>query len=166
MTTVYETDSSIYRPGMTWTRISREILPFPPSALWSLLADFSRWPDWDPDLSAAELHGPAATGTTGFLVPNGFRGRVHSRVAEPFTITSLIQDREIALRQPIPFGAMDLVLRLTAVDGRTEFVQEITLGGPMRAVMVAVIGGDVVKHFDVKCARLVELAAAQADHDA
>ncbi|WP_394329679.1 SRPBCC family protein [Amycolatopsis keratiniphila] len=151
---------------MTWTRTSREILPCPPSALWPLLADFGRWPDWDPDLSSAELHGPAEAGTTGFLVPTGFRGRVHSRVAEAFTITSLVQEREIALRQPIPLGAMDLVFRLTSVGDGTEFVQEITLGGPMRAVMVAVIAGDVVKHFDVKCARLVELAAAQADHDA
>ncbi|MFD5093759.1 SRPBCC family protein [Amycolatopsis thailandensis] len=162
---VYETDSSVYRPGMTWTRISRRILPCPPSALWPSLADFTRWPDWDPDLTGAELHGPAEAGTTGFLVPSGFRGRVHSRVAEPFTITSLVQDREIAIRQPIPFGAMDLALRLSAVDGGTEFVQEITLAGPMRAVMVAVIGGDVVKHFDVKCAKLVSLAA-QAEHDA
>ncbi|MFK0245147.1 hypothetical protein ACIQUM_10635 [Amycolatopsis azurea] len=123
-------------------------------------------PDWDPDLAGAELHGPAAVGTTGFLVPSGsVRGRVHSRVAEPFTITSFVQDREVAIRQPIPLGAMDLALRLTAVDGGTEFVQEITLAGPMRAVMVAVIGGDVVKHFDVKCAKLISLAA-QADHDA
>ncbi|MFD0809448.1 SRPBCC family protein [Amycolatopsis umgeniensis] len=151
---------------MTWTRTSREILPCPPSAIWPFLADFTRWPDWDPDLTGAEPHGPAAVGTTGFLVPNGFRGRVHSRVAEPFTITSLVQDREIAIRQPIPFGAMDLALTVTAVDGGTEFVQEITLTGPMRAVMVAVIGGDVVKHFGLKCARLAELAAAQADHDA
>ncbi|WP_369862181.1 SRPBCC family protein [Amycolatopsis sp. BJA-103] len=151
---------------MTWTRTSREILPVPPSALWAALADFTRWPDWDPDLTGAELHGPAEVGSTGFLVPNGFRGRVHSRVAEPFTITSLIQDREVALRQPIPFGVMDLALTVAAVDGGTEFVQQVTLTGPLRAVMVAVIGGDVVKHFDVKCARLTELAAAQADHDA
>ncbi|WP_373308000.1 SRPBCC family protein [Amycolatopsis oliviviridis] len=152
---------------MTWTRTSREILPCPPSALWPSLAGFTRWPDWDPDLTGAELHGPAAVGTTGFLVPSGaVRGRVHSRVAEPFTITSFVQDREIAIRQPIPLGAMDLALRLTAVEGGTELVQEITLTGPLRAVMVAVIGGDVVKHFDVKCARLAELAAAQADHDA
>ncbi len=151
---------------MTWTRTSREILPVPPSALWAPLADFTRWPDWDPDIARAESHGPAEAGSTGFLVPNGFRGRVHSRVAEPFTITSWIQDREIALRQPIPFGAMDLVLRLTAVDGGTEFVQQVTLDGPLRGVMVAVIASDVVKHFDVKCARLTELATAQADHDA
>ncbi|MFC3482991.1 SRPBCC family protein [Amycolatopsis roodepoortensis] len=151
---------------MTWTRTSREILPCPPSALWAPLADFTRWPDWDPDLVGVELHGPAETGSTGFLVPNGFRGRVHSRVAEPFTITSLIEDREIALRQPIPLGVMDLVLSLTEVDGGTEFVQKVTMGGPLRSVMVAIIGGDVVKHFDVKCARLAELATAQADRDA
>ncbi|MFD5250207.1 SRPBCC family protein [Amycolatopsis sp. NPDC058340] len=151
---------------MSWTRTSREILPCPPSALWATLADFTRWPDWDPDLVGVELRGPAEAGSTGFLVPNGLRGRVHSRVAEPFTITSLIQDREIALRQPIPLGAMDLVLSLTEVDGGTEFVQKVTMDGPLRSVMVAVIGGDVVKHFDVKCARLVELATAQADRDA
>ncbi|WP_369094793.1 SRPBCC family protein [Amycolatopsis orientalis] len=153
---------------MTWTRTSREILPCPPSALWAPLADFTRWPEWDPDLVSVELHGPAEVGSTGFLVPTGaVRGPLHSRVAKPFTITSLVQDHEIAVRQPIPGGAMDITLRLTAVgDDRTEFVQEVTLSGPLRAVMVAVIGGDVVKHFDVKCARLTDLAAAQADHDA
>ncbi|MFC3451042.1 SRPBCC family protein [Amycolatopsis speibonae] len=152
---------------MTWTRTSREILPCPPSALWPSLAGFTRWPSWDPDLAEVELHGPAEVGSTGFVVPSGaVRGRVHSRIAEPFTITSLTQDREVAIRQPVPFGAMDIAFKLTTVDGGTEFVQEIRIGGPLRAVMVAIIGGDVVKHFDVKCARLTELAAAQADHDA
>ncbi|WP_425332188.1 SRPBCC family protein [Amycolatopsis alba] len=152
---------------MTWTRTSREILPARPSALWPSLGDLTRWPDWDPDLGTVELHGPAEPGSTGFFVPTGFvRGRVHSLVAEPFTITSWIQDREVAVRQPIPRGTMDIVLRLASADGGTEFVQEVTIGGPLRAVMVGVIGGDVVKHFDVKCAKLVELAAAQADHDA
>ncbi len=152
---------------MTWTRTSREILPCPPSALWPFVGDLTRWPEWDPDVAGVEPYGPAEAGSTGFLVPSGaVRGRVHSRIAEPLTITSLTEDGEIAIRQPIPFGAMDIVLRLTAVDGGTELVQKVTLDGPLRAVMVAIIGGDVVKHFGAKCARLAELAAAQADHDA
>ena len=34
-----------------------------PQAVWDLLVDFERWPDWQPKVRSMELDGPLATGT-------------------------------------------------------------------------------------------------------
>ena len=35
-----------------------------PETVWAVMADISRWPDWNPDISAATLHGPVRPGTS------------------------------------------------------------------------------------------------------
>ena len=35
----------------------------PPEVVWDVLADFDRWPDWNPDVKSLELDGPVAVGS-------------------------------------------------------------------------------------------------------
>jgi hypothetical protein len=35
-----------------------------PETVWAVMADISRWPDWNADISAATLHGPVRPGTS------------------------------------------------------------------------------------------------------
>ena len=35
-----------------------------PETVWSVLADIQGWPSWNPDMTAATLHGPVQPGTT------------------------------------------------------------------------------------------------------
>jgi uncharacterized protein YndB with AHSA1/START domain len=35
----------------------------PPDVLWDVLADFERWPEWNPDVKSLELEGPVAAGS-------------------------------------------------------------------------------------------------------
>ena len=35
----------------------------PPDVVWDTLADFERWPEWNPDVKSLELDGPVATGS-------------------------------------------------------------------------------------------------------
>lgn len=35
----------------------------PPQVVWDLLADFARWPDWNPVVSDVQMEGPLAPGT-------------------------------------------------------------------------------------------------------
>ncbi|MFD9965735.1 SRPBCC family protein [Amycolatopsis sp. NPDC058986] len=151
---------------MTWTRTSTRTLPADPAALWDVLADIASWPRWDPDLARVVLHGPLTAGSTGFFHPTGrIRGRGHSLLADDFTVTACTPGSEIAVRQPIPLGHMDLAFTLAADGGgNTEFTQYITLHGPLRTVMVWIIAGDIVRNFDRKCSALLGLATAQAGH--
>lgn len=41
-----------------------------PSTIFALYADMSNWPTWDPDVRAASLNGPFASGTSGKLKPS------------------------------------------------------------------------------------------------
>ncbi|WP_425551096.1 SRPBCC family protein [Amycolatopsis samaneae] len=132
-----------------------------------MLADIENWPGWDPDLARVELREPIATGSRGFFHPTGrVRGRGHSLLADDFTVLAWTPGSEITVRQPVPLGHMDLGFTLAADDGNTELTQHITLTGPLRAVMVRIIAGDVVRHFDRKCLALLRLATAKAGHHA
>ena len=35
-----------------------------PETVWAVMADIGRWPDWNPDITEATVHGPVQTGTT------------------------------------------------------------------------------------------------------
>jgi carbon monoxide dehydrogenase subunit G len=35
-----------------------------PETVWEVMADIDRWPSWNPDITAATLHGPAQPGTS------------------------------------------------------------------------------------------------------
>lgn len=143
---------------MNWTRISRRTLPVDPVTLWELMTDLENWGNWDPDLSSAKLYTPLAEGATGFFVPSGgFRGRVHSKIAKPFLITAYDPRRVFGVRQPIPGGNMDLTFTFNG----SELTQQVTLDGPLRRVLVHIIGGDIVEHFDTKCDRLTAAAKAR-----
>ena len=146
---------------MTWDKTSVRTLPVEPAALWDVLADVENWPRWDPDVAGVELHGPIAAGSTGFIHPSGgFRGRVHGRIAQDFTFTTWRRGHEIGLRQPVPLGQMNLGWSVAAVPGGAELTQHIVIDGPLRLVMVRIIGGDIVANFDRKCAALTRLATA------
>lgn len=147
---------------MTWDKTSTRTLAVDPAALWDVLADVENWPRWDPDVARVVLHGPIAAGSTGFLYPSGgFRGRVHAKIAKDFTFTSWRPGHEFTLCQPVPFGRMDLRLSVTAVPGGAELTQRIVLDTPLRAVMVRIIGADVVANFGRKCDALTRLATAK-----
>ena len=54
----------------------------PPEVVWDVVADFDRWPAWNPDVQRLSLHGPVAEGTE-------FRWR-----AGPSTIRSTLRTVE------------------------------------------------------------------------
>jgi uncharacterized protein YndB with AHSA1/START domain len=51
----------------------------PPELVWDVLADFERWPEWNPDVKSVSLNGPLVEGTV-------FRWKTG-----PSTITSTLQ---------------------------------------------------------------------------
>lgn len=54
----------------------------PPEVVWDVIADFERWPDWDPAVKSMSIEGPVAEGTRFKWKPG------------PGTITSTIREAE------------------------------------------------------------------------
>ena len=59
-----------------------------PDEVWTVMTDFRRWPEWNPQIREAKLEGPLAPGTS-------FRWR-----SAPGTITSVL----LAVDKPSEFG--------------------------------------------------------------
>jgi uncharacterized protein YndB with AHSA1/START domain len=68
-------------------RLTRDIAA-PASAVWALLTDIERWPDWGPTVRAGELPGPGPLSA-------GSRGRVQTAVGLwlPFEVTHFEEGR-------------------------------------------------------------------------
>jgi uncharacterized protein YndB with AHSA1/START domain len=60
----------------------------PPEVVWDVLADFGRWPQWNPEVKSLTIDGPVAEGTR-------FKWRTG-----PLTITSILRE----VRRPASVG--------------------------------------------------------------
>ncbi|MFP8777595.1 SRPBCC family protein [Hydrogenophaga sp. RWCD_12] len=95
-----------------------------PGPVYSLYADVSNWPRWDPDTKASSLNGPFAVGSRGSLTPT--KGNT-----VPMVVTFADPARGFTVESRIP-----LLLRmvfeheLVALGpSQTEVVHRVTLSG-------------------------------------
>ncbi|WP_083894747.1 DUF1731 domain-containing protein [Nocardia tenerifensis] len=144
---------------MARTTTYTQFIALPTELVWGVVADLTRWPQWNPGVGSVRLHGPVGVGTTGDYLP---RGRVtagmHGRTAPPFVISTLVPGRELSLEQPEPAGRMRLTWTLVPRDGGTEISQRLTFTGPSAPVARAVVGALLENDARVCFARLAELA--------
>ena len=144
---------------MARTTTYTQFIALPTELVWGVLADPTRWPEWNPAVTSVRLHGPVAVGTTGDYLP---RGRVyrtlHGRLAPSFTITALTPERELRIEQPEPLGRMRLSWTLIPREGGTELTQRLTFLGAGGSAARMVIGARLETDARVCFARLARLA--------
>ncbi|MDQ4489842.1 DUF1731 domain-containing protein [Sinomonas sp. ASV486] len=145
---------------MTWHRTASQWFNLPADALWGVLADLRRWPDWNPAVAEASLDGSLAEGAMGRYAPSHrVVGLLHRRTAPGFTVAQLDPGHSIVLRQPQPGGGQDIAWSLEERDGGTVFTQRVTLDGPLAQQFGLTAGEPLVRGFAAQCARLYRLAA-------
>ncbi|MGW5308935.1 DUF1731 domain-containing protein [Nocardia thailandica] len=149
---------------MPGTTTYSQFLSLTPAAVWRVLGDPARWPEWNPGIRSVRMRAPVAVGATGDYLPAGpVSARVHGRFAEPFTVTTYEPARELVLEQPEPAGLLRIRWRLAARDGGTLISQDVTFSGASapaaRAAVAPFLENDVRVNFS-RLARLAGLAPA------
>lgn len=143
-----------------------QFIALPAERLWAVIGDPGRWPEWNPAVSAVRMHEEPGAGARGDYVPRGLTGVVHARLAKPFTVSTFVPERELAIEQPEPVGTMRLSWVLTPREGGTEITQRLTFAGASAAVARQVVGGLLQDDVRVCFARLAVLAGLEPDREA
>ena len=147
---------------MGWTRTSRAVLAADRETVWGVLADLTRWPEWNPALAGVSLDGPVSAGQTGFLVPNTkLIGEVHRRTAPSFTVAESVPGSRLVVEQPQPGGALRVSWRLADADdepGGTLLQQRVEVVGVLSPGFAVTAGGPLARGFAENAARLHRLA--------
>ncbi|GAB2644942.1 DUF1731 domain-containing protein [Nocardia goodfellowii] len=139
-----------------------QFIALPTEAVWEVVADLPRWPEWNPGVVSVRLDGPLEVGTTGAYLPRGRANElVHGRFAEPFTITAVTPGQALTLEQPEPAGTMRITWTVVPRDGGTEVGQELTFTGPSAPATRAIVGTLLERDARVCFARLAQLAGIE-----
>jgi uncharacterized protein YndB with AHSA1/START domain len=118
-------------------RSEREIeIAAPPEAVWEVLTDFARWPQWNPEVKSMSFEGPLAPGSV-------FRWK-----AGPGTIVSTVEeiDRPRYVRwrgRTMTIGAVH-EWRVEERDGGTHVETEESFSG----VLARLLRGSLQKQLD------------------
>ena len=118
----------------------------PPERVFALWADAAGWPRWDPDLEAASLDGPFASGTRGTLVPRGApRTRIALvDVAEPGGFTAVARlpgCRMLFEHRAEPLGTGSRVTHAVRFAGPLAFAFRRLLGPSIRRGLPGTMAG-------------------------
>lgn len=120
--------------------------------VWALWADVPGWMAWNADLSAVELRGPFAAGST-IAMTTGSGDVIEVRVAEIVEGESFVDRAEL-------YGLVfRTVHRMEATaDGRTEIVYRMEITGDAADEVGPQVGPGIVADWPETVARLVKLA--------
>jgi len=108
--------------------VSRIAVAGPPEAVWSVIADFERWPDWHPDVERMELGGPVEEGTT-FKWSTGRLSTITS------TLRKVLPPRLIGWTGKAPGLNAIHVWRFEEKDGLTIAYSEESWTGPLARIL-------------------------------
>ncbi|MFE7743198.1 DUF1731 domain-containing protein [Nocardia sp. NPDC057455] len=144
-----------------------QFIALPAERIWHVLADPTRWPEWNPGITAVRLDGPVAVGGTGTYVPRGQAHRaLHGRTVLPFIVAAVRPERELRIEQPEPLGRMRLSWTLTPRDGGTELSQQSTFLGASAGVARRLAASFLESDVRVCFARLARAAGLEPAPDA
>ena len=149
---------------MAWSRVASAHLPVPPDAVWSVLSDLTRWPEWEPSIGRVRIDGPLTKGATGAYSPTAaWVRRVHQRTAPPLEVTAVEAGRRLEITQPNPVGAMRVGWVIDPEDGGTRLTQTLEATGALRPAIVLAVADGLDRGFTDAAVRLGRLAGAEPD---
>lgn len=148
---------------MAWQRTQTQFFALPASALWEVLKDPARVPEWNHAIARLQPHGhPVVAGTKLDLVPAGEPlGTIHAKTAPPAVVTRCAANLGFDWRQPQPGGHLLVEWSLREVAGGCELTQRVSVAGPASALFAQTAAKPIAAHFAQNCARLYTLAGGQ-----
>jgi hypothetical protein len=150
---------------MAWHRTAREDFACPPSALWAVVGDPQRWPQWCDAVGHVAVSEQLRVGARLRYEPAGrVTGPLHRRTAPPMTVTIWAPERRLTIEQAIPTGAMTvewLIDPTTSATGDASclLTQRITVAGLLSPAVVVGVASPIATSWPRSVARLHQLVA-------
>ncbi|GAA1498003.1 DUF1731 domain-containing protein [Paeniglutamicibacter kerguelensis] len=152
---------------MAWQRTQTQFFALPVSALWEVLKDPARVPEWNPAIARLDPRTqPATAGTEIDLVPTGdVIGPIHAKTAAPAVITRIDEGSSLTWRQPQPGGYLLVRWSLSEVSGGCELTQLVSVSGLASPLFAQTAAKPIAGNFAQNCARLYTLAGGTETRD-
>lgn len=143
---------------MSWTRTTA-VLALPPEDVWAVVADLSRWPQWQPAVAHARLDEPLRRGASGsYGLTHRVFGRLHERTAPPLRVSGLEPGRMLEITQPNPLGGMRVRWTVAPDAVGTRLTQTVAASGATTPAVVAGVAAALARDFGLSALRLARLA--------
>ncbi|WP_082933506.1 MULTISPECIES: DUF1731 domain-containing protein [unclassified Gordonia (in: high G+C Gram-positive bacteria)] len=151
---------------MSTTRSHSQFIALDAEALWSVIGDPARLPEWHSGYREVRLDGPPGAGVRGdYVQANPVVGALHRRLAPPFII-SVADGRVLTLTQPEPVADTRIEFTLVPVDGGTVVTETVTTTAAVGAVSRFILSGVPQLTARTDFARLARLAGPPKVDDA
>ena len=149
-----------YAEIMAWQRTQTQFFALPASAIWEVLKDPARVPQWNHAIAQLKPRAyPVADGTKLELIPAGEPiGTIHAKTAPPATVTKIENEQSLTWVQQQPGGHLLVRWSLEQVTGGTLLTQHVSVSGLVSVLFAQTAAKPIAAHFAQNCARLYTLA--------
>jgi hypothetical protein len=128
----------------------------PSAAVFSLYADVSGWPMWDPDVKTASLAGAFVSGAKGVIVP-------HGGPKSEIIFTEVVQSKRFTAQCKLPLCTMRFEHELDDTQGSsTQATHRVIFQGFLAPLFGRLIGSGMRKTLPNALAGLKQAAEAKA----
>ena len=106
--------------------------------LFSLYANVSGWPSWDPDVKSSAIYGSFSSGATGTLQPsNGPKAKI--------TFTEVVANRSFSVESKLPLCVMRFEHELAPVGNQIQVLHRVSFVGLLAPLFGRLIGSQIRK---------------------
>ena len=151
-----------------WQRTRSQHVATPAAAVWDVVSDLRRWPEWATVIGSVETSEPLAPGAAARYLPAArWRAELHGRTAPPMRVVEVVPGRRLVVEQPDPTGAMrvEWTVEPTGEDACTV-TQRVACTGPLSPLVVRGVAGPLTRQWPESVTRLAALAGVRPSPDA
>jgi Polyketide cyclase / dehydrase and lipid transport len=155
--------STVATKRQSSTTVRKQIMQFEAStqtnassaAVFSLYANVSGWPTWDPDVKAASVNGDFVSGAKGVIAPNG-------GPKSEIIFTEVVEGKKFAAQCKLPLCTMRFEHELNDAKGKgTQATHRVIFQGPLAPLFGRLIGSGMRKTLPHALAGLKQAAEAR-----
>lgn len=119
-----------------------------PASVWRVWSDVNSWPEWNPDMKEARIHGALKLGATGMI--NTRSGGKHDVV-----VTHYQEGRSFELESTaLPGTKMAIRATIAPSGSGTRITQGFEPRGLLAPIVGPIMGGQILKTFNAVLAGL------------
>jgi uncharacterized protein (TIGR01777 family) len=151
-----------------WQRTRSQHVAAAAEAVWGVVSDLRRWPDWAASIGSVEGPDRLAPGATARYLPAArWAAELHGRTAPPMRVIEVVPGRRLVIEQPNPVGAMRVEWTIEpSGPAACTVTQRVTCTGPLSPLVVRGAAGPLARQWPESVTGLAVLAGVRPDPDA